>query len=175
MMHLYNLQREQWVARSLEGVFPFFARPENLALITPPSLGFRLLTPHPVVMEKGRVIDYTLRILGLPVRWRTLITRFEPPWCFVDEQLCGPYSFWHHTHRFEPRGDATLMHDEVRYALPVTLAGPARELVHALYVRPALERIFDYRRQVYTRLFGGIPSGETHALPRAPASKENTA
>jgi hypothetical protein len=175
MMHLYNLQREQWVARSLEGVFPFFARPENLALITPPSLGFRLLTPQPVVMEKGRIIDYTLRVLGLPTRWRTLITCYEPPWCFVDEQLCGPYSFWHHTHRFESLDGGTLLHDEVRYALPVPLAGPAREIVHAIFVRPALERIFDYRRQVYARLFGGIQPGRADALPRASASEENTA
>ena len=175
MMHLYNLQREQWVARSLEDVFPFFARPENLALITPPSLGFRLLTPQPVVMEKGRIIEYTLRVLGLPTRWRTLITRYEPPWCFVDEQLCGPYSFWHHSHRFESRDGGTLLHDDVRYALPVPLAGPARELVHAFYVRPALERIFDYRRQVYARLFGGIQPGRADAQPWASASEEKTA
>jgi ligand-binding SRPBCC domain-containing protein len=175
MMHLYSLRREQWVARSLERLFPFFARPENLALITPPSLGFRLLTPQPVVMEKGRVIDYTLRILGLPTRWRTLISRYEPPWCFVDEQLCGPYSFWHHTHRFEPRDGGTLLHDEVHYALPVTLIGPARELVHTLYVRPALERIFDYRRQVYARLFSGIQAEGAHTFRQAPASEENTA
>ena len=174
MMHLYSLRREQWVARSLERLFPFFAQPENLALITPPSLGFRLLTPQPVIMEKGRVIDYTLRILGLPTRWRTLITRYEPPWCFVDEQLCGPYSFWHHTHRFEPRDGGTLLHDEVHYALPLTLIGPARELVHTLYVRPALERISDYRRQVYARLFNGIQPEGAHTFRQAPASEENT-
>lgn len=175
MMHVYNLRREHRVARSLERLFPFFARPENLALITPPDLGFRLLTPQPVVMEKGRVIDYTLRVLGLPVRWRTLISHYDPPWCFVDEQLSGPYSFWHHTHRFETRDDATLLHDEVHYALPVTLIGPARELVHTLYVRPALERIFDYRREVYTRLFGGIQPDGVNAPRQASASKEETA
>ena len=175
MMHIYSLRREHWVARSQERLFPFFAQPENLALITPPGLGFRLLTPQPVVMEKGRVIDYTLRLMGLPVRWRTLITPYEPPWCFVDEQISGPYSFWHHTHRFEPQGDGTLLHDEVHYALPATLIGPAREIVHTLYVRPTLERIFDYRREAYTRLFGGIQPDGAQALRQAPAGEEKTA
>ena len=71
-MELYTLAREQWVERPLSRVFPFFERPENLALITPPGLGFRLLTPSPVRMEQGRIIDYTIRVLGLPVRWRSL-------------------------------------------------------------------------------------------------------
>lgn len=156
-MRVYKLQREQWVASPPPRIFPFFAQPENLALITPPSLRFRLLTPGPVAMEKGRIIDYTIRVMGLPVRWRTLITHYEPPSCFVDEQLAGPYSFWHHTHRFEPRDGGTRLYDEVRYALPMALPGPAGTLVHALYVQPYLERIFDYREQVFTGLFGGIP------------------
>lgn len=153
-MRVYTLQREQWVAEPLERVFPFFSRPENLALITPRSLGFRLLTPRPVNMEKGRTIDYTIRLLGLRVRWRTLITRYDPPRCFVDEQLSGPYSFWHHTHRFEHHNGGTLLNDEVHYALPMVLVGPARDLVHSLYVRPALLQIFDYRQQVFASLFG---------------------
>jgi ligand-binding SRPBCC domain-containing protein len=152
------LEREQWVASPLPGIFPFFAQPENLALITPSSLRFRLLTPSPVVMENGRIIDYSIRVMGLPVRWRTLITRYEPPGCFVDEQISGPYSFWHHTHRFEPRDGGTMLYDEVRYALPMPLIGPARHVAHVLYVRPYLEQIFDYREQVFTRLFGGIPA-----------------
>ena len=76
LMRCYTLQREQWVASPLQRIFPFFAQPENLALITPPSLGFRLLTPLPVEMEKGRIIDYTIRVIGLPIRWRTLITTY---------------------------------------------------------------------------------------------------
>lgn len=154
-MRTYKLQREQWVAKELERVFPFFARPENLALITPPGLGFRLLTPRPVDMQAGRVIDYTIRVSGWPVRWRTLITRYDPPWCFVDEQIAGPYSFWHHTHTFREQDGGTLIRDEVRYALPLVMAGPVRGLVHALYIRPKLERIFDFRGQVFNRLFDG--------------------
>lgn len=160
-MHVYTLQREQWVASPLPRIFPFFAQPENLALITPPSLRFRLLTPGPVAMEQGRIIDYTIRVMGLPVRWRTLITRYDPPRCFVDEQISGPYSFWHHTHRFETRDGGTLLHDEVRYVLPMALMGPARSLVHALYVRPYLEKIFDYREQVFSGRFGGMPAASS--------------
>lgn len=174
-MRTYTLQREQWVASPLRRIFPFFAQPENLALITPPSLRFRLLTPPPVEMEKGRIIDYTIRVMGLPVRWRTLITRYEPPRCFVDEQISGPYSFWHHTHRFEPRDGGTLLYDEVRYVLPMALTAPVRGLVHALYVRPSLEQIFDYREQVFTRLFGGISKTSGQASCALAARKENAA
>ena len=89
------------------------------------------------------------------VRWRTLITRYDSPRCFVDEQLAGPYSFWHHIHRFEHRNGGTQLTDEVHYALPMLLLGPLSDLVHAAYVRPALLRIFDYRQQVFAQLFGG--------------------
>lgn len=152
---LYTLSRTQWVDRPLERVFPFFERPENLALITPPSLGFRLLTPSPVRMAQGRVIDYTIRLLGVRVRWRSLISTYDPPHCFVDEQLLGPYSFWHHTHRFEPQGAGTRLSDEVRYALPAYLPGPIAATLYRWQVRPALERIFDYRHRQFRRLFGG--------------------
>jgi len=175
MMRCYTLQREQWVASPLQRTFPFFAKPENLALITPPSLGFCLLTPVPVAMEKGRIIDYTIRVMGLPVRWRTLITTYQPPRCFVDEQMIGPYSFWHHTHRFEPRDGGTLLYDDVRYALPLALIGPARDLVHTFYVRSSLERIFDYREQVFTRLFGGTPETSKQASTALLAKEENPA
>jgi ligand-binding SRPBCC domain-containing protein len=173
-MRTYRFQREQWVAKPLERVFPFFARPENLALITPPGLGFRLLTPMPVIMERGRVIDYTLRLLGVPVRWRTLISHYEPPWCFVDEQLAGPYSFWHHTHCFEQRDGGTLLSDKVRYALPVALPGPAADLVNTLYVRPSLKRIFDYRRQMFTRIFAAPHRAAAQIAHCSLSPRENT-
>lgn len=153
-MRVYEFKREQPVARPRERLFGFFARPENLALITPPHLGFRLLTPSPVEMSKGRLIDYTIRLMGLPVRWRTLISHYDPPRSFVDEQLRGPYSFWHHEHRFEALDDGTLIVDRVRYALPLLTAGPLGEALHALYIRPTLEQIFDYRRDVFANLFG---------------------
>jgi ligand-binding SRPBCC domain-containing protein len=157
-LRIHTLQREQWVDRPLEKVFPFFERPENLALITPPSLGFRLLTPSPVAMEQGRIIDYTIRVLGVRVRWRSLISTYEPPFRFVDEQLMGPYSFWHHTHRFAAEGSGTRLLDEVRYALPAYLPQPLATLLHRLQVEPTLKHIFDYRQHQFRRLFGGQPT-----------------
>jgi len=170
MARVHFLKREQWVGWPLKSVFPFFSQPENLALITPPSLDFRLLTPRPVSMQAGRVIDYTIRVLGLPVRWRTLISRYDPPWCFVDEQIAGPYSFWHHTHRFSERNGGTLLQDEVRYVLPQMLLWPVGELTHAIYVRPQLEQIFDYRQKVFAGLFGGV---ETTSAASAPAGAKS--
>ena len=131
---VYILTREQWVDRPLERVFPFCERPENLALITPARLRFRLLTPTPVTMEQGRIIDYTIRVLG--------------------EQLQGPYSFWHHTHRFETVGTATHLIDEVRYALPGMLPAPLASALHAGYVKPNLQQIFEYRRTQFEKFFG---------------------
>jgi ligand-binding SRPBCC domain-containing protein len=130
-------------------VFAFFESAENLAHITPPSLGFRILTPAPITMKVGTVIDYTIRWLGIPVRWRTLITTYQPPDLFVDEQIRGPYSLWHHTHRFEDVPEGTLMNDEVHYCLPF---GPIGDLTHGLVVKRRLGYIFDYRAMVIGKL-----------------------
>ena len=100
-MKIYELNITQRIDAPLEKVFDFFSKPENLAEITPSKLGFNILPPSPIVMEKGTLIDYTIKLFGIPIRWRTLITSYNPPKKFVDEQLKGPYSFWHHTHTFE--------------------------------------------------------------------------
>ncbi|HUN66360.1 MAG TPA: SRPBCC family protein [Bacteroidota bacterium] len=153
----YILRDEQTVPGPVEKVFAFFARPENLGLITPASLGFRMLTPAPVEMRKGALIDYSIRILGVRVRWRTLISEFVPLSSFTDEQLIGPYAFWRHTHTFIPVGEETLVRDEVRYLLPF---GNAGRMAHPLLVRPKLEEIFRYRRSVIASLFAN-----PHAKP----------
>ncbi|MEN3026774.1 MAG: SRPBCC family protein [Chlorobiota bacterium] len=150
-MKLYRLYREQWVPKPLEEVFPFFERPENLGLITPPRLGFRLLTPSPVPMHQGALIDYTIRLLGLPVRWTTYIAVYDPPHCFVDVQLRGPYSFWYHTHRFIPENGGTRLTDEVLYVLPF---GPLGRLLHAIWIARSLDSIFSYRRERIRAIFG---------------------
>ena len=155
---LRYLRREQWVDRPLERIFPFFENPANLALITPRSLDIRLLTPAPVTMEQGRIIDYTIRVLGVRVRWRSIISTYRPPDLFVDEQLFGPYSFWHHTHRFEEAGAGTRLIDEVRYALPILLPRPLADAAHGWHVEPTLRRIFDFRRDRFQHLFGGPTS-----------------
>ena len=141
---LRYLRREQWVDRPLERIFPFFENPANLALITPRSLDIRLLTPAPVTMEQGRIIDYTIRVLGVRVRWRSIISTYRPPDLFVDEQLFGPAG--------------TRLIDEVRYALPILLPRPLAEAAHGWHVEPTLRRIFEFRRDRFQHLFGGPTS-----------------
>jgi ligand-binding SRPBCC domain-containing protein len=152
-LRYHRLERSQTLQVSIGRVFSFFEAAENLALITPPSLGFRVVSPTPVVMEEGRVIDYRIRLCGLPVRWRSLISDYEPPFGFVDEQLQGPYAHWRHTHRFESCLRGTLVKDDVVYALPGGLPSALESTLHSLYVRPSLERIFDYRCRFYADFF----------------------
>lgn len=136
-----------------EQAFAFFADALNLEAITPPWLGFRVATRGPIEMRPGTLIDYRLRLHGIPIRWRTRIEVWEPPERFVDVQLSGPYSLWEHTHEFEPAGrDAVTIRDCVRYALP---RGQLGELAHRLFVRRDLERIFDHRRSAVAAWVAG--------------------
>jgi hypothetical protein len=153
-MPLYHLSRQQWLKPSLEVVFSFFERPENLAEITPPELGFELLTPSPVPMHLGALIDYRIRLSGIPVRWTTYIAAYDPPYSFVDVQLRGPYSFWYHVHRFEPMNGGTLVIDDVLYLLPF---GHMGRLLHRLWVKRQLRYIFDYRQRRLAALFNFTP------------------
>ena len=144
------LERTQRIEQPLERTFEFFADAGNLEAITPPWLGFRIVTSRPIDMGPGALIEYRLRLHGIPVRWRTGIEIWEPPHRFVDAQLSGPYALWHHTHTFEADGDdATLMRDRVRYRLGF---GPLGDLALALFVRRDLERIFDFRREAIAEL-----------------------
>lgn len=144
-MPLYILHREQRLPRTPGEVFPFFADAGNLEALTPPSLRFEIVTPRPVEMRAGALIEYRLRLRGLPVSWLTRIEEWEPGVRFVDMQLRGPYALWHHTHTFQADGEGgTLMRDVVRYALP---GGPLGAIPHALFVRRELEAIFDFRHR----------------------------
>jgi hypothetical protein len=159
-MHTRILTYTQVLPAPPDVVFRFFESPENLARITPRWLDFRILTPLPIEMKKGTILDYTIRWLGIRLRWRTLITAYEPPRCFVDEQIKGPFSFWHHTHQFEDSGTGTKMTDIVRYVLPFGFLG---DLVHPFVVRPQLKKIFDHRRMVIALL----PESDANArVPR---------
>jgi ligand-binding SRPBCC domain-containing protein len=144
-MAVHVLTREQRLPAPPERVFPFFGDALNLEAITPPWLGFRVVTPEPIEMAPGTLIEYRLRLHGVPIRWRTTIAVWDPPHRFVDVQLGGPYRMWHHTHDFERApGGGTLMRDTVRYALPF---GPLGSLAHTLVVRRELARIFDFRQE----------------------------
>jgi ligand-binding SRPBCC domain-containing protein len=137
------LERSQRLELPVERAFEFYGDALNLEAITPPWLRFRVVTPGPIEMGAGALIDYRLRLHGVPVRWRTRIAVWEPPMRFVDVQVRGPYALWEHEHSFEPVGDrAVVIRDRVRYALPFGLVG---RLAHALFVRRDLARIFDFR------------------------------
>jgi len=147
----HQLNRHHFIAKPLADVFPFFQKPENLATITPPWLNFVVLSALPVQMAPGTRIDYSIRILGIRLRWTSLITVYDPPNLFLDEQVKGPYALWRHKHVFTPQDNGVLVEDEVTYALPFGLLG---EVTNALYVRWALKAIFDYREKMIRELLG---------------------
>lgn len=135
-----------------EQVFEFFSDAGNLERITPPELSFHIVTPQPLELKQGTLIDYKLRLRGLPLTWRTEISVWDPPNEFVDQQLSGPYSQWIHRHTFTEMGPGrTLIDDEVRYRLPLE---PLGDLAHFI-VRRELEYIFDFRQKMVAELLGG--------------------
>lgn len=152
--HRYVLEREQLVPRPRGEVFAFFEDAANLERITPPFLHFRVLTPAPIAMKPGALIDYRIRLFGVPLKWRTRIEAYEPTARFVDTQLRGPYKLWHHLHEFIDVPGGTMMTDRVEYQLPF---GPLGRAAHAVFVRATLERIFDYRRDVIASLYPPRP------------------
>lgn len=156
----YVLRRQQLIPRRVEETFPFFADAGNLEIITPPWLRFHIVTPRPIAMKSGTLIDYRLKWHGVPITWRTEISDWEPPFRFVDQQLHGPYRLWHHTHLFEPVEDGTLMTDIVRYRLPLGWLGT---IAHIARVRADLEAIFDYRQEQISRLLGPVRADLTRS------------
>jgi ligand-binding SRPBCC domain-containing protein len=148
---VHRLERSQRIPGRRDEVFAFFADASNLEAITPPFLHFRILSPLPIEMRAGARIDYALSLGGVPLKWRTRITDWEPGVHFVDEQESGPYALWRHTHRFEDQGSSTLMSDLVEYAEPLGALG---WVAHVLFVERALDRIFDFRRDAIRRRFG---------------------
>ena len=148
-MKVREFTAELWLPSPPERVFEFFANPANLDAITPPWLRFRTVTPMPIAMGRGTLVEYRLRIRGLPVRWRSRISAWDPPRRFVDEQVRGPYRLWIHEHAFEPRDGGTLVRDLVRYSVPLDF------LVHGCLVRPDVERIFRHRASALESRLGG--------------------
>ena len=147
---------EQWVPLPPEEVFPFYADARNLERITPPFLRFRVHSTSDAEMRDGTLIDYRLRLHGVPVGWRSVIESWRPSDAFVDRQLRGPYALWHHLHTFAPHAGGTLVRDQVRYRLPFGALG---ELVAGRLVRRDLARIFDYRRDAVAAIFAAPAAG----------------
>jgi ligand-binding SRPBCC domain-containing protein len=151
-MRVYALRREQLLTLPPPEAFRFFADARNLGSITPPWLHFRIVSGGGLAMHPGALIEYRLRLHGLPLRWLTRIETWEPGRRFTDVQVRGPYRLWHHTHSFEPHEEGTTMRDVVRYALPL---GPVGRVARALVVRRDLERIFDFRRDAVAAQLAG--------------------
>ena len=148
-MALHSIEREQIVPQPADEAFAFFADAYNLEAITPPWLRFRILTPRPIAMREGALIDYRLSLHRVPCRWHTRIDAWEPGVRFVDRQISGPFSVWDHTHTFETVNGGTLLRDHVVYRMPL---GPLGEIARRVLIGRDLERIFDYRREAIERL-----------------------
>jgi len=144
MPKTYLLERAQLLEHPLDHVFAVFSDAANLEALTPPALKFKIITPLPIEMAEGALIDYRLQLYGAPFRWRTRIDVYEPQQRFVDFQLRGPYKLWRHEHEFYETHGGVLMIDRVHYQIPYWLAG---RFAHVAFVRSSLEQIFDYRRE----------------------------
>ena len=157
-MRTFCFETCQRIPRPRPEVFEFFSNAANLETITPPWLSFRIETPLPIAMRAGVLIDYRLRVHGIPLRWRTRIATWNPPHQFVDEQLRGPYQLWHHEHVFEETGGGTMMRDRVTYAV---LGG---SLINRLFVRKDLEAIFAYRARCIVECLKPGPQPQSRPL-----------
>ena len=143
------LERSQVVPVDADEAFAFFADARNLEALTPPWLRFRILEA-PRTLQQGSLLVYRLQLFGLPIRWRTEIAEWRPPFGFTDVQLAGPYRRWEHTHRLTRVDGGTELYDHVLYRLPYE---PLAGLLAPVTVHRWLAAIFDYRaRQIEARL-----------------------
>ena len=143
----HRLTTDMFVPLPIENVFDFFADANQLERITPPWLGFQILTEAPIQMHSGALLDYKLKLRGVPIKWRTEICSWEPPNSFIDQQLRGPYKRWYHKHVFEATEGGTNVYDDVHYIVP--FGG----LVNRLFVQKELEKIFSYRQEQLQKIF----------------------
>ncbi|MBX7052321.1 MAG: SRPBCC family protein [Flavobacteriales bacterium] len=145
-MYIYKLERSTFLKANLDEVWEFFSKPENLNTLTPPSMHFEIIGDQaPAKMFAGQIICYKISpFQGIRFRWTTEITHCVDKTYFIDEQRFGPYSFWHHLHRYEKKEDGVMMFDTIHYALPAGFIG---RLMHRLFIRKKLESIFDFREE----------------------------
>lgn len=149
-MSQFKFTSIQEIDRPLNEVFDFFSRAENLEHLTPDWLDFKILTPLPIEMKTGTLIDYQIKLYGIPLKWKTQITKWDPPFCFVDSQIKGPYSVWIHEHKIEEHDGKTIMKDIVDYDIP---AGFLKSLVNKVFVSKQIQSIFEYRRKSIEKYF----------------------
>ena len=147
---IWRLTLSQWLPKTPEQLFPFYGDAYNLEKITPDLLSFKVITPKPIEMKPGTLIDYKLKVRGLPIRWTTKITEWDPPHRFCDTQLKGPYKQWIHTHTFTEENGGTRCDDVVEYAPP---GGPLAPLINKFFVQGDVEKIFIHRTKVLEELF----------------------
>lgn len=154
-MRVFEFHNEVRLPTPIDETFEFFADAHNLERLTPPLLRFEILTPSPIEMKVGTLIDYRLRVRGVPLRWQSEITAWEPPYRFVDEQRRGPYRLWVHEHTFRAEDGGTLVEDHLQYAVP----GGA--LINRLFVARDVRKIFEYRSRRLRHILGGDGYYET--------------
>ena len=156
MSKIYRFKTVQQIPVSLQAAWDFFSNPANLSTITPPNMGFKMVSLyHGDTMYPGQIIEYKVKpVLGIPLYWMTEITHVEDQKYFVDEQRFGPYSLWHHQHHFKAISGGVEMSDIVHYKIPFGILG---DLSQALFVRKELKSIFDYRIKAVERIFGRFP------------------
>ena len=150
---IHHLYQEQFLPIPIADAWDFFSTPRNLDEITPQELGFKIVYQPGDKMYEGQIIEYRVMVVpGIWLPWVTEIKTVREGQSFVDEQRFGPYKFWHHRHTFEEKDGGTLMRDLVHYALPLW---PFGEIGHNIFVKPKLESIFDFRREILEKRFGG--------------------
>jgi hypothetical protein len=146
-VRIHRLETNLWLPQPRDRIFEFFANPINLERLTPDWLSFKILTKLPAELNEGTVLDYRLRIHGLPLKWQSRITDWKPPHSFVDRQIKGPYRLWIHEHTFTEAAGGTSVGDHVQYSVRGGM------LVNRLLVAPDLQRIFAYRHRVLQLIF----------------------
>jgi ligand-binding SRPBCC domain-containing protein len=147
-MHI--LTKTTVINKTLSEVFEFFSNAENLNKITPPDMQFKILTPLPIIIKKGTLIDYKIKVNGIPFKWQTEISEWEPNKRFVDKQLKGPYRVWIHEHTFEEKDGKTIMNDHVQFLSPGWFLEP---IINKLFIEKKVKGIFAYREKILTNLF----------------------
>lgn len=167
-MKMIEFDSQVWLPQERDKVFPFFADASNLEEITPEWLRFRVISPMPIEVCTGTEIDYCLKLHGIPIRWRSRITVWDPPHRFVDEQVIGPFRQWVHEHRFTERAGGTQCADHLEYAI---FGGV---VVNKLLVARDIKKIFAYRSIRLQEVFQNVPTeecGKIAAMKIQPATK----